>query len=407
MLARVGDAATQSIVATFIGIFLALTGCCCIAAIVVAVIAIVVAAKKRSTQGGRNSRKSMADTDDIQLAVLQASMRAAGSVMLEGSNLDASGKPLPAGWTRHFDEEENLSYYIGEDERGLKRAATWTKPQALAAFKILKDEDTDWSKVRRQSVARTWEIKAAKQRPESKEWMSSRDSETGRLFFTESATGRSTWLAPERIEFRIADDGIAYTRSQFEEHYGGTREWEVAEAMTDEVVRPISTSRYPTMMDIGATFLEDDEEEEEEEDDLRFSGSFPRRERVSAGSEPSLLSGRTSAPSGFDNSNNPLASTGRESASGRGSLHLSSGGEQLLASDSSGRLQHGRPVSAAVAKALQTRRSANPLKLKKKKKKQGKGQGKGKGKQAGGSSGGGGGGGFGPLNEWGADADAV
>ena len=79
-----------------------------------------------------------------------------------------------------------------------------------------------------------------------------------------------------------------------------------------------------------------------------------------------------------------------------------------MASDSSGRLQHGRPVSAAVAKALQTRRSANPLKLKKKKKKkQGKGQGKGKGKQAGGSSGGGGGGGFGPLNEWGADADAV
>jgi len=119
MLATVGDGTTQTIVATFIGIFLALIATCCVVAIVVAIIAITVTAKRKKILGGRERRKSMADSDDIQLAVLQASKRGEGdsAMTAEGSTFDASGKALPVGWKRHFDEEENLSYYVGEDER--------------------------------------------------------------------------------------------------------------------------------------------------------------------------------------------------------------------------------------------------------------------------------------------------
>ena len=119
MLATVGDGTTQTVVATFIGIFLALIATCCVVAIVVAIIAITVTAKRKKILGGRERRKSMADSDDIQLAVLQASKRGEGdsAMTAEGSTFDASGKALPVGWKRHFDEEENLSYYVGEDER--------------------------------------------------------------------------------------------------------------------------------------------------------------------------------------------------------------------------------------------------------------------------------------------------
>ena len=331
---------------------------------------------------------------------------------------------------------------------GLKRAATWTKPEALAAFKILEDKETNWNK-RRLSALPSWRIVPTKQSPESKEWMSSRDSETGRLFFTEASTGRSTWLAPKMIEFRIADDGNAYTRSQFEDHYGGLEEWTAAEVMPDQIKRPISIRPASAMLERhNAMFQEDEDEEEEEEDDDFFGGGGSSRPmRVSAGSErvvdlvvggalrqsmakhinplrPSAPSPPTQITAGdefhIQAFGRPMSVASRISVPSfveHVSTFEPSAAETSVATQRERRKsQQGRPVSATIEKALRMKSASsfvgNPLKKKKKKKKKKitaptwtdeEGGGGGGGERGGG----GGGGGFGPLNEWSADGNGI
>ena len=48
-----------------------------------------------------------------------------------------------------------------------------------------------------------------------------------------SKTGRSTWTPPSGSQYRIADDGFAYNKQEFVDHYGGLHEWNAS--------RPVST----------------------------------------------------------------------------------------------------------------------------------------------------------------------
>ena len=89
------------------------------------------------------------------------------------------------------------------------------------------DSTTDWAKVRRISHVSSWttagaDVSAAKHfHPggvkhvsATSGWTSALDPATGSLFFTDTTTGESSWTPPPGHEFRVADDGLAYTRCE-------------------------------------------------------------------------------------------------------------------------------------------------------------------------------------------------
>ena len=211
-LAQVGDSSAQTFAifgVAFLGILTTIF-CCALVALLTTVIFV----RRRKA-----IRKRESDIFDEGGVVLTTFGEHGSLASMAGSNHDSEGQVLPGEWSRHFDSERNLPYYA--DGSG-QRPVTWTKPQALAFATTRDEKATDWSKVRRGSTVSSWNLqKEAK-------WSTGRDSETGALFYTSSKTGRSTWAAPKQVEFRIDADGLAYTKAQFVEHYGGTTEWKLA-----------------------------------------------------------------------------------------------------------------------------------------------------------------------------------
>jgi hypothetical protein len=58
--------------------------------------------------------------------------------------------------------------------------------------------------------------------------------------FVEHYGGTKEWDAAEEIsqeELRVGEDGGQYTKAEFVEHYGGTKEWDAAEEISQEELR--------------------------------------------------------------------------------------------------------------------------------------------------------------------------
>ena len=114
-----------------VGVVGALALCCC--AGLIALLVLLAAGKHK--KGSDDERTSMASADGIAMTTgrvvrVKAAARAQGRDSVdtnEGSRRLSDGRALPAGWRRHFDDKEGLSYFT--DAAGA-RPATWTKPEA-------------------------------------------------------------------------------------------------------------------------------------------------------------------------------------------------------------------------------------------------------------------------------------
>ena len=243
------------LLSTFIGI-------CCLGVVILGVVVVLTSRSQKKTlsvagarierESGLSRRDSLCGTA-VELTAVAVGRegvsikdaRALGSVAgATGSALDEDGNALPAGWRRHFDESEALSYFTNPHGR---RRPTWTQPQT-ASFEVVRDAatrdaGTDWASVRRGSVRASWTTSTSTSTapgPGSDScggatWSSARDSASGLLFFTDGGSGRSSWSPPPSVEFRIdPEDGLAYTKSQFAAHYGdgGGAEWSSAVALS-------------------------------------------------------------------------------------------------------------------------------------------------------------------------------
>ena len=320
-------------------------GCC---TIFIVVAAVVVTRRKKTIDTERTKRTSLSSrlsNSGIAMATVTSVRNnpGAGSIAgVNGSMFDEDGNALPAGWRRHFAEEEGLPYFTDAEvrERSLARGraprrvrtrtraqlahrplsslrlsrvspspstsdrpsparspscappqgsahrTTWTKPQA-ALFEVIRDAPTgeaktDWSSVRRGSVTTSWgslteagqgarEGSAAVAQPG---WTSARDSVSGHLFFTDPATGRSSWNVPMQEEFRVDRDGLAYSKAQFVAHYGGHAEWDAAKRIRSEreMKRMSANARSaappnPLRASGRDVAIQEGEEEEEETED--------------------------------------------------------------------------------------------------------------------------------------------
>ena len=324
-LGQVGDASAQAVAIFGIALLGVITTIFC--CVLVALLATVIFVRRRKA-----IRKRESDAFDKEGDVaLTAFGRHASMMSTVGSKHDPQGQELPDEWSRHFDPEKSLPYYV--DGSG-QRPVTWTKPQALQFATIhddkattRDDKATNWSKVRRGSTASSWNLqKEAK-------WSTARDSETGALFYTNTKTGRSTWAAPKQVEFRIDVDGLAYTKKQFAEHYGGTIEWKLAGGEGAErvnVLHHVGPSRevrvqrtmdaWPSMHIIGSTggvIAED----EEEEDAFEFNNLDPdfheESDRISEFMLPEMTPQKTKV---FAQAVNPLASQEKSSKTKKKSI---------------------------------------------------------------------------------------
>lgn len=176
----------------------------------------------------------------------------------------------------------SLSYALPQGTR----PATWTKPQA-ALFEVIRDAPdgkakTDWSDVRRGSVTTSWSSLTQGGRGAQEGsapvgqagWTSARDPVSGHLFFTDPATGRSSWNVPPQEEFRVDRDGLAYSKSQFVAHYGGDAEWVLGKRIKSERelkrmsanARSVAPPNPLRASGRDIVILEGDQEDEEEEE---------------------------------------------------------------------------------------------------------------------------------------------
>ena len=139
-----------------------------------------------------------------------------------GSRRDESGEALPTGWSRHFDDEEDMSYFTSTKGN---RPATWTRPQGAKAAAAIKAvtmvpknmvkqviveevEPTDWDTVKKTARRGTWKEtltlpskkkKKGKKGKKTAKWNAYRDSDTGYMFWTEGTYPFSSISLPYLI----------------------------------------------------------------------------------------------------------------------------------------------------------------------------------------------------------------
>ena len=111
-------------------------------------------------------------------------------------------------------------------------------------------------------------------------WCSALDSTTGALYFTETGTGLSSWTPPAGLEYRMASDGLAYTKEDFVAHYGGVLEWTAAAqcrgvvlgAAAERSAAASRSRRVDTQRSARLAALEESDAEVEEEESSGSGG---------------------------------------------------------------------------------------------------------------------------------------
>lgn len=304
----VAEEATVALLVVF-GVAGALALCGCAGFLALLVLLTVEKRKKRSDE----ERTSIASADGIAMKTgrvvrVKAAARAQERDSIdtnEGSRHLSNGRALPAGWRRHFDDTEELSYFT--DAAGT-RPATWTQPEA-DEFELIKldfdDVQTDWARVRRGSVQTAWSASDATSAAGGQEsFECARDAETGRLFFVERSSGRCSWSPPPRLEFRVDGDGFAYAKRDFVARYGGVDEFNRAAVFTAASAggAALARGRPPSSVlgGIAEAAEGDDEEEEEEESCVSDPGRASLATFVSPMQARQATLGRDTESSAFE-----------------------------------------------------------------------------------------------------------
>jgi len=92
-----------------LGLIALTLGCCAI--FVIAIGAIFVSQRKKTIEEDRETRRGSLASRLSESGIAMEHVTKGSVLGISGSTRDEEGNVLPAGWRRHFDGEEDLSYY--------------------------------------------------------------------------------------------------------------------------------------------------------------------------------------------------------------------------------------------------------------------------------------------------------